>query len=87
MFYLLMVLFGVHHVLIPISQALIEGTSTSGVGYSILVPVQLMAGAAEVGAAIYFIMTTKNKKNTPERLERKKYNPYLRKVTIHREIK
>ena len=32
-------------------------------------------------------ITTKNKKNTPDRLERKKYNPYLHKVTIHREIK
>lgn len=32
-------------------------------------------------------VTTKNKKNTPERLEMKKYNPYLRKVTVHREIK
>lgn len=32
-------------------------------------------------------ITTKNKKNTPDRLERKKYNPYLRKVTVHREIK
>ena len=32
-------------------------------------------------------ITTKNKKNTPERLERKKYNPFLKKVTVHREIK
>ena len=32
-------------------------------------------------------ITTKNKKNTPDRLERKKYNPFLKKVTIHREIK
>ena len=32
-------------------------------------------------------ITTKNKKNTPERIERKKYNPYLHKVTVHREIK
>lgn len=32
-------------------------------------------------------VTTKNKKNTPERLELKKYNPYLRRVTVHREIK
>ena len=31
--------------------------------------------------------TEKNKKNTPKRLELKKYNPYLRKVTLHREIK
>ncbi len=32
-------------------------------------------------------ITTKNKKNTPDRLELKKYNPYLRKMTIHKEIK
>ena len=32
-------------------------------------------------------ITTKNKKNTPDRLERKKNNPYLHKVTVHREIK
>lgn len=32
-------------------------------------------------------VTTKNRKNTPERLELKKYNPYLKKYTIHREIK
>ena len=29
----------------------------------------------------------KNKKNTPERLELKKYNPILKKVTVHKEIK
>lgn len=32
-------------------------------------------------------ITTKNKKNTPERLEMKKYNPILKKVTVHKEIK
>ena len=32
-------------------------------------------------------ITTKNKKNSPERLELKKYNPYLKKVTVHKEIK
>ena len=32
-------------------------------------------------------ITTKNKKNTTERLELKKYNSVLKKVTIHREIK
>ncbi|MDY0104232.1 MAG: 50S ribosomal protein L33 [Lentimicrobium sp.] len=32
-------------------------------------------------------ITTKNKKNTPERLELKKFNPILRKVTVHKEIK
>ena len=32
-------------------------------------------------------ITTKNRKNTPERLELRKYNPILKKVTLHREIK
>ncbi len=32
-------------------------------------------------------ITTKNKKNTPDRLERRKYNPILKRVTVHREIK
>lgn len=32
-------------------------------------------------------VTQKNRKNTPERLELKKYNPALRRHTIHREIK
>ena len=27
-------------------------------------------------------ITTKNKKNTPDRMERKKYNPILKRVTI-----
>ena len=32
-------------------------------------------------------VTKKNKKNTPERLELKKYNSYLKKMTVHKEIK
>ena len=32
-------------------------------------------------------ITTKNKKNTAERLELKKYNPILKKITVHKEIK
>ena len=32
-------------------------------------------------------ITTKNKKNTTERLEFKKYNPVLKKYTVHKEIK
>jgi large subunit ribosomal protein L33 len=31
--------------------------------------------------------TTKNKRNTPKRLELRKFNPYLRKYTLHREVK
>lgn len=32
-------------------------------------------------------ITVKNRKNTTERLELKKYNPILKKYTVHREIK
>ena len=32
-------------------------------------------------------ITTKNKKNTPDRMELKKYNSVLKKVTLHKEIK
>ncbi|MDH4057931.1 MAG: 50S ribosomal protein L33 [Cyclobacteriaceae bacterium] len=32
-------------------------------------------------------ITTKNRKNTTERLELKKYNNVLKKVTVHKEIK
>ncbi|MCI6161248.1 MAG: 50S ribosomal protein L33, partial [Prevotella sp.] len=28
-----------------------------------------------------------NRKNTPERMELKKYNPILKKMTVHKEIK
>ena len=32
-------------------------------------------------------VTQKNRKNTPDRVELKKYNYILKKVTVHREIK
>ena len=32
-------------------------------------------------------VTTKNRKNTPERMELKKYNPILKRMTVHKEIK
>ncbi|MBL4668593.1 MAG: 50S ribosomal protein L33 [Flavobacteriales bacterium] len=32
-------------------------------------------------------ITTKNKKNSPDRMELKKYNSVLKKVTLHKEIK
>lgn len=32
-------------------------------------------------------ITTKNRKNTPERLELKKFNSKLNKYTVHKEIK
>ena len=46
-------------------------------------PEQKESGVAGMSRYI----TTKNKKNTPDRLERRKYNPYLKRVTVHREIK
>ncbi len=39
----------------------------------------------EAGTSRY--VTTKNRKNTPDRMERRKYNPILKRVTLHREIK
>ena len=32
-------------------------------------------------------VTTKNRKNTPERMGLMKYNPILKKMTLHKEIK
>ena len=32
-------------------------------------------------------VTTKNRKNTPERMELMEYNPILKKMTLHKEIK
>ena len=32
-------------------------------------------------------ITQKNRKNTPARLELKKFNPILKRMTLHREIK
>jgi large subunit ribosomal protein L33 len=43
--------------------------------------------ARKVGVPPSRYTTRKNKANTTERLELKKYNPYLKKHTIHKEIK
>ncbi len=32
-------------------------------------------------------ISEKNKKNNPERLELKKFNPIMKKMTVHKEIK
>ncbi|TDI72223.1 MAG: 50S ribosomal protein L33 [Bacteroidetes bacterium] len=32
-------------------------------------------------------ITTKNRKNSPDRLVLKKFNPVLKKMTVHKEIK
>tara|TARA_B100000768_G_scaffold175112_1_gene186145 strand:+ start:714 stop:896 length:183 start_codon:yes stop_codon:yes gene_type:complete len=41
--------------------------------------------SGETGTSRY--ITTKNKKNTPDRLEIKKFNSILKKMTVHKEIK
>ena len=41
--------------------------------------------SGQAGTSRY--ITTKNRKNHPERLELKKFNPILKKYTIHKEIK
>jgi large subunit ribosomal protein L33 len=45
--------------------------------------------AAAEGKPASRYVSTRNKKslNTPGRLEKKKYNPFLRRHTLHREIK
>lgn len=43
--------------------------------------------AKEAGVPPSRYMTTKNKSNTPGRLEMKKYNPSLRRHTLHREMR
>jgi len=42
-------------------------------------------GTGVAGMSRY--VTQKNRRNTPERLELKKYNPFLKKMTVHKEIK
>lgn len=42
-------------------------------------------GSGVAGMSRY--ITTKNRKNTPDRMELKKYNPYMKKYTVHKEIK
>lgn len=55
--YLPLVMTGMHHGLIAVNAALIE---MYGVTY--LLPVTVMAGAAQVGSSLYVLLTTKNKK-------------------------
>lgn len=42
-------------------------------------------GAGVKGISRYY--TVKNKKNTTARIEIKKYNPFLKKHTVHKEVK
>ena len=44
-----------------------------------------MKDSGQPGTSRY--ITVKNRKNTPERLELKTYNPILKRMTVHKEIK
>ena len=43
--------------------------------------------ARKLGETPSRYITKKNKKNTTEKLELRKYNPYLKRVTVHKEVK
>jgi large subunit ribosomal protein L33 len=43
--------------------------------------------AKEAGVPPSRYATSKNRKNSPNRLEMMKYNPFLRRHTLHREVK
>jgi large subunit ribosomal protein L33 len=55
-------------------------------GARIVVTLECTEAKAE-GATPSRYTTTKNRRNTTSRLELKKYNPYLRRYTLHKEIK
>ena len=44
-----------------------------------------MKNSGQPGTSRY--VTTKNRKNTPDRMELMKYNTILKKMTLHKEIK
>ena len=43
--------------------------------------------AKEAGFPPSRYMTTKNRSNTPDRIELMKYNPFMKKHTLHREMR
>ncbi|KAG2491695.1 hypothetical protein HYH03_010062 [Edaphochlamys debaryana] len=55
-------------------------------GVRLIVTVECTESKSQ-GATPSRYVTQKNRKNTPERLELMKYNPNLRKHTLHKEVK
>ena len=43
--------------------------------------------ARDENKPVSWYMTTRDKKKQPERIEKKKYNPFMRKHTVHKEIR
>ncbi|TNE71843.1 50S ribosomal protein L33 [bacterium] len=48
--------------------------------------IQVILECTEVPGSSRYV-TTKSRRNTPNRMELRKYNPVLRKHTVHKEIK
>lgn len=55
-------------------------------GVRLIVTIECTEAKAK-GATPSRYVTQKNRKNTPERLELMKYNPFLRQHTLHKEVK
>lgn len=45
------------------------------------------SGVLTRSGAVCPVLCLQNRRNTPERLELKKYNPHLQRYTLHREVK
>lgn len=58
---------------------------TKGVRVQVIMECTEHKNSGQPGTSRY--VTEKNRRNTPDRLELKKYNPILRKHTVHKEIK
>jgi large subunit ribosomal protein L33 len=43
--------------------------------------------ASKEGKTASRYVTKKNKRNSPEKLELRKFNPFLRRTTLHKEVK
>ena len=56
-------------------------------GNRVQVILESIENNAEGKAMVSRYITTKNKKNNPERIERRKYHAGVGKVTVHKEIK
>ena len=56
-----------------------------GVRVQVILECTVHKESGKPGTTMY--ITTKSKKNTPERMELKKFNPILKKMTLHKEIK
>ena len=59
--------------------------SKKGNGVQVILECTEHKDSGKPGTSRY--ITTKNRKNTPDRLEIKKYNPILKRYTLHKEIK